>query len=470
MTDATVPSAHPESAPPIPGPEPLPRSEPTTAATGRPPRDGRVVIDVLALTTLAAGLVHLPVAVAHGADTLVGGGMLATGFVQALLSLLVWLQPSRWTVVGTVAVNAGAALVLALAHTTGLPVSGLEDPEAFSAQAVAVLGLEAAAALAGLFGLASVTGPVRARRWVVPVAAAAVLAVAVPAGATGGSHMHDHGAGGHGGDEEHADGHVGGVPTDRYAAFTTGMAQPDIDAALASEVDWIVDHIMANGDGGSSREKIEPIVAAGVLEAVSNGEGNGGHGHSGLSPWEPVADPATRDVLATQLDQSRQAALALPTAADATAAGYVQVTQYLPGIGAHYVKIEYALDSTLDATKPEILLYSGNGPDAAVVGVSYLELGGAEDKPAGLAGPNDVWHFHEGLCNVARMVVPVPEPAGESCAAVGGKQRNIGGGPDTQKLWMMHAWVVPGWESPWGLFSSENPELTLAVGETPQQA
>jgi hypothetical protein len=24
---------------------------------------------------------------------------------------------------------------------------------------------------------------------------------------------------------------------------------------------------------------------------------------------------------------------------------------------------------------------------------------------------------------------------------------------------MMHAWVVPGWESGWGIFSSEHPEL-----------
>ena len=30
--------------------------------------------------------------------------------------------------------------------------------------------------------------------------------------------------------------------------------------------------------------------------------------------------------------------------------------------------------------------------------------------------------------------------------------------------WMVHAWVVPGWESPNGVSSHENPELTCADG------
>jgi len=30
--------------------------------------------------------------------------------------------------------------------------------------------------------------------------------------------------------------------------------------------------------------------------------------------------------------------------------------------------------------------------------------------------------------------------------------------------WMVHAWVVPGWESPDGVFSHENPNLRCADG------
>ena len=30
-------------------------------------------------------------------------------------------------------------------------------------------------------------------------------------------------------------------------------------------------------------------------------------------------------------------------------------------------------------------------------------------------------------------------------------------------MWMGHLWQVPGWESPWGLFSGENPVINLAT-------
>lgn len=60
---------------------------------------------------------------------------------------------------------------------------------------------------------------------------------------------------------------------------------------------------------------------------------------------------------------------------------------------------------------------------------------------------------------VAAMAIPAPDRA--SCESVGGK---FGAGLTGGALWMNHAWVVPGWESPWGLFSAENPDLTLAVG------
>ena len=30
--------------------------------------------------------------------------------------------------------------------------------------------------------------------------------------------------------------------------------------------------------------------------------------------------------------------------------------------------------------------------------------------------------------------------------------------------WMVHAWVVPGWDSPQGVFSHENPDVRCADG------
>jgi hypothetical protein len=43
------------------------------------------------------------------------------------------------------------------------------------------------------------------------------------------------------------------------------------------------------------------------------------------------------------------------------------------------------------------------------------------------------------------------------CAAAGGNFMAI-------TTWMVHAWVVPGWESPQGVFSHENPNLRCADG------
>ncbi|MEZ5254206.1 MAG: hypothetical protein R2689_10160 [Microthrixaceae bacterium] len=48
----------------------------------------------------------------------------------------------------------------------------------------------------------------------------------------------------------------------------------------------------------------------------------------------------------------------------------------------------------------------------------------------------------------------------EECAERGG--RKTGG----ESGWMMHAWVVPGCKSPWGVFSAATPLLDSALRET----
>jgi hypothetical protein len=30
---------------------------------------------------------------------------------------------------------------------------------------------------------------------------------------------------------------------------------------------------------------------------------------------------------------------------------------------------------------------------------------------------------------------------------------------------MLHLWQVPGWESPWGLFSGENPAINIVTSD-----
>jgi hypothetical protein len=201
-------------------------------------------------------------------------------------------------------------------------------------------------------------------------------------------------------------------------------------------------------NGNSPCEKTGP--------PVSEGQAAGGHGHRGPTVTYPIPDLATRDLLATQLEESRVAAMALPTIADAEAAGYRKVTTYLPCIGAHLMKFSY-VDGVFDPTQPEMLLYDGNDPTSRVVGLSYYVLTEDKKAPEGFAGPNDPWHQHIGLCVKGGLVVGSEKTTEEECKGRGGVKA------DGSNAWMNHTWSVPGWESPWGIFSGEHPELGATV-------
>lgn len=181
---------------------------------------------------------------------------------------------------------------------------------------------------------------------------------------------------------------------------------------------------------------------------------NGGHGgHVGPISWTAITDKHTCSVLRSQLDLARQTALTYPTAADAKAAGWRKVTTYVPGIAAHYMNFGL-VDNKFEVDKPEMILYDGEGDDARVVGLSYYIIKPGDDEPKiGFAGGNDHFHRHVGLCVKGALVIGDSQTTKEQCEARGGSKQGGGAG------WMSHAWVVPGCESPWGVFSGANPLL-----------
>ena len=67
-------------------------------------------------------------------------------------------------------------------------------------------------------------------------------------------------------------------------------------------------------------------------------------------------NPADLLKLQGELQVAGTVIAAMPTAADAMAAGYMQVTPYVPGIGAHYLNIGRLLDDTFKPGEPEMLL------------------------------------------------------------------------------------------------------------------
>jgi hypothetical protein len=172
-------------------------------------------------------------------------------------------------------------------------------------------------------------------------------------------------------------------------------------------------------------------------------------------PDKPL-DHGTHAVLAQQLVAAREVALHYPTVADAAAAGYHLVGGgFGPGSGAHYIG---GFSMNFDPSKPLALIYDGTHPTSQMVGLMYYEMGNT--APDGFAGPNDHWHRHSGVClgtGGAVLFPPDSDVSARKCAIAHGSYMAVTG-------WMVHAWVAPGWESPKGVFSHENPDLPCGDG------
>lgn len=157
--------------------------------------------------------------------------------------------------------------------------------------------------------------------------------------------------------------------------------------------------------------------------------------------WTPIVDGPTEQLLQAQLAQARAAALRYPTVADALRAGFTLADGFSQGIGAHYMA--YSLvDGVFDPAQPEMLLYAGEDPQSPVVGLMYYV--DSIDAPEGFAGPYDVWHRHFETCLGPHGTHFVHDPEAQECHH------------HAQTGWMLHAWVVPGWESVQGVFSERN--------------
>jgi hypothetical protein len=246
------------------------------------------------------------------------------------------------------------------------------------------------------------------------------------------------------------------------AAIPTGTNPPGTgpavgDPARGDAVDESAPHTHAPGDTTHSGTSDSGTSDSGTPDSGTSDSGTSSeaadepefHTHGVATP-EVALDPLTRAQLGDQLVIAREVALSYPTVADAEGAGYRKVTNYLPLIGAHYMRFANLANGFAPA-EPEMLLFDGTDPDSRIVGLSYFVTGGIE--PAGFAGPNDHWHQHKGLCLRGTFVVGGERVSEAECARRGGRKAN------DLDAWMVHAWVVPGWESPQGVFSPEHPGL-----------
>jgi hypothetical protein len=211
------------------------------------------------------------------------------------------------------------------------------------------------------------------------------------------------------------------------------------------------------------------VTAVGASSAIPGGTAiNGQHVHGVVAgdvsaeaqPDVPL-DDATRAQEAAQLVEARAVALRYPTVTDALKAGYHLAGGFAPGSGAHYVSYSEGGPGTVDVAHPGSLIYAGTSPDSKIIGLMYT--GGGATAPEGFAGPNDHWHRHSNVClRYTKTGIEVPFPADadvtlKQCSEAGGRLMPI-------TTWMVHAWVVPGWESPEGVYSHNNSNIRCADG------
>jgi hypothetical protein len=474
---------------------------------------------LLAGLMAGAGVVHLAMAPAHAGGDLIDplGFALAGWFQLGIAAMVLAGRARRGTFMAAAVGNAVLIGAWAWSRTWGLPVgSHAFEPEQVGGidlltVALQAVGIVVAAALVvSPRAAASRLTPMVAGLAAVAVLGAATAAVVSPDAA---GHSHAGGEAAAGGGHDHGGADMAaemaaidaarcdlGFNTSAYYAETAILGIDTYGGGAMAHDDHSLVGTIATADplGGRGSAQLDKLVglstkatsesaAGAVVAELGNAtepeyqawlqwlkasgavghdhdaaapDDNAGHGgHLGPQGWVAMVDQTQCERLTNELEVARATALAYPTAADATAAGYFKVTNYLPGIAAHYMKFAY-VDGAFEITEPEMLLYDGNGPDASIVGLSYYVLLDGEAEPTqGFTGANDHYHRHVGLCIRGGLVVGDTTTTEEECTARGGVKSSGSAG------WMSHAWVVPGCESPWGLFSAANPILDGALSQ-----
>jgi hypothetical protein len=212
-------------------------------------------------------------------------------------------------------------------------------------------------------------------------------------------------------------------------------------------LDGAVDH--GSHGSASGADKVTAVVPGTSHQShAGNPEGEslfGGHSHGapGLTTDQDWV------VMGQQLAAAKAASARYRDIAVAKAAGYVQVTQFIPGLGLHLVNLRISQER-FDPAKPQILLYEPNRSGGyRLAGVAYAFTAESPVPPVGFAGGTDVWHYHQKLCFLPNGSVTIT-PNAASCRARAGVFQG-------RTAWLLHAWI---WvQNPQGVFTEYNPKV-----------
>jgi hypothetical protein len=187
--------------------------------------------------------------------------------------------------------------------------------------------------------------------------------------------------------------------------------------------------------------------------------------------FDAPLDAATRALLQHQLILARSVAMRYPTVAAAEAAGWRSAGPFFPGVGTHFFKWSgsdgtsfVSIHPMTDGAvlTPASLIYDGTHPDSRIAGLMYLGTG--LRLPQGFAGYNDVWHYHTDACYVMKPSGGIDVPFGIDTSVTKTMCDGVHGQLLTRTPYMLHVWVVPGYDSPQGVFSHDNEAITCRDG------
>jgi len=234
------------------------------------------------------------------------------------------------------------------------------------------------------------------------------------------------------------------------AASTAPSSNPAAQAVTANSVAAGAGHV--HGGAAAVDDRGFSLLENGVQ-----------HTHT----FTQAVSPADRVLLSHQLELARQVALQYPTVADAERAGLHRAGPFSPGLGAHYISYANAASNSTGVMddnairRPLAWIYDGTKSTSRIAGLFYMT---SSTSPQGYAGPNDVWHVHHNICIKPGANGVVDAPLGADHDATTAQCDAVGGNLLKQTEYLLHTWVVPGYESPEGVFSHLSSAITCADG------
>jgi hypothetical protein len=368
---------------------------------------------VLAALAAGAGVIHLAMVPSHMSEWALEGIVFAiVGWLQIGLAVVLLTRPSRGLELWAAAGSTVLVALWAMSRVAGLPFGPhVWQAETASFVDLVCVGLQVAFVIVVVIGFPRLVARSALVAVVIPIA---VIALSVAAITSSSARNHAHGA------------HDDGSASAHMHAATDATAATHAHGATAADV---------------------ASLAA-------------GHTHpDDFKPYAPM-DVATFKQLGEQLSVVRTLTTRYPTVADAEAAGFRRRGSFMPGQGAHYFPPAglFAPGSTA-IERPISWLYAGSEPTSPVVGVMYTFVD--------FAGPNDRFHYHDDVCigpteadGTSKTLSEAEGITAPECSAKGGVYI-AHAGP------LMHVWAVPGWESPIGVFSHDNPLVVCTDGQQP---